>query len=129
MVFVWICVASSEPVKDFWYAPGFTYTPLWLSYDLLLCRLHMNNYDSMNILLQVGSFAVGLFLIHSECLESNYIASRLFHVNVVSCCSVMLEVTFRQLFYLLEIFVGTVIMGFGCLICHSKDDNIAIWCR
>ncbi|PQQ10094.1 3-dehydroquinate synthase homolog isoform X1 [Prunus yedoensis var. nudiflora] len=30
---------------------------------------------------KVGSFARGLFLIHSECLESNYIASRPFRVN------------------------------------------------
>ncbi|KAJ0527052.1 putative 3-dehydroquinate synthase II [Helianthus annuus] len=29
----------------------------------------------------VGSFARGLFLVHSECLESNYIASRPFRVN------------------------------------------------
>ncbi|CAK7335155.1 unnamed protein product [Dovyalis caffra] len=29
----------------------------------------------------VGSFARGLFLVHSECLESNYIASRSFRVN------------------------------------------------
>ena len=34
---------------------------------------------------QVGSFARGLFLVHSECLESNYIASRPFRVNAVSC--------------------------------------------
>ncbi|CAK7335153.1 unnamed protein product [Dovyalis caffra] len=33
--------------------------------------------------LLVGSFARGLFLVHSECLESNYIASRPFCVNVV----------------------------------------------
>lgn len=33
---------------------------------------------------QVGSFARGLFLVHSECLESNYIASRPFRVNAVS---------------------------------------------
>ncbi|MQL89653.1 hypothetical protein Taro_022232 [Colocasia esculenta] len=31
--------------------------------------------------LKVGSFARGLFLVHSECLESNYIASRPFRVN------------------------------------------------
>ncbi|RYQ85837.1 hypothetical protein Ahy_B10g105462 [Arachis hypogaea] len=31
--------------------------------------------------LMVGSFARGLFLVHSECLESNYIASRPFRVN------------------------------------------------
>ncbi|XVE83815.1 hypothetical protein DITRI_Ditri16bG0117600 [Diplodiscus trichospermus] len=31
--------------------------------------------------LLVGSFAKGLFLVHSECLESNYIASRSFRVN------------------------------------------------
>ncbi|XP_021905453.1 uncharacterized protein LOC110820308 isoform X2 [Carica papaya] len=31
--------------------------------------------------LLVGSFARGLFLVHSECLESNYIASRPFRVN------------------------------------------------
>ncbi|KAL5582333.1 hypothetical protein UlMin_014775 [Ulmus minor] len=31
--------------------------------------------------LLVGSFARGLFLVHSECLESNYIASRPFPVN------------------------------------------------
>ncbi|KAL6325190.1 hypothetical protein AAG906_023035 [Vitis piasezkii] len=30
---------------------------------------------------RVGSFARGLFLVHSECLESNYIASRPFRVN------------------------------------------------
>ncbi|PPD95545.1 hypothetical protein GOBAR_AA36068 [Gossypium barbadense] len=30
---------------------------------------------------QVGSFARGLFLVHSECLESSYIASRPFRVN------------------------------------------------
>ncbi|CAA7051928.1 unnamed protein product [Microthlaspi erraticum] len=30
---------------------------------------------------KVGSFARGLFLVHSECLESNYIASRPFRVN------------------------------------------------
>ncbi|XP_010497244.1 PREDICTED: uncharacterized protein LOC104774309, partial [Camelina sativa] len=29
----------------------------------------------------VGSFARGLFLVHSECLESNYIESRPFRVN------------------------------------------------
>ncbi|KAF5186798.1 3-dehydroquinate synthase, partial [Thalictrum thalictroides] len=29
----------------------------------------------------VGSFARGLYLVHSECLESNYIASRPFRVN------------------------------------------------
>ncbi|KAK9067233.1 hypothetical protein SSX86_014559 [Deinandra increscens subsp. villosa] len=29
----------------------------------------------------VGSFARGLFLVHSECLESNYLASRPFRVN------------------------------------------------
>lgn len=34
---------------------------------------------------QVGSFARGLFLVHSECLESNYITSRPFRVNAVSC--------------------------------------------
>lgn len=33
---------------------------------------------------KVGSFARGLFLVHSECLESNYIASRPFRVNAVS---------------------------------------------
>ncbi|XP_073119086.1 uncharacterized protein [Henckelia pumila] len=32
-------------------------------------------------LLKVGSFARGLFLVHSECLESNYISSRPFRVN------------------------------------------------
>ncbi|KAH8483713.1 hypothetical protein H0E87_028215 [Populus deltoides] len=37
--------------------------------------------------LLVGSFARGLFLVHSECLESNYIASRPFRVNAVSCLS------------------------------------------
>ncbi|KAM7510009.1 hypothetical protein LguiB_008884 [Lonicera macranthoides] len=31
--------------------------------------------------LLVGSFARGLFLVHSECLESNYISSRPFRVN------------------------------------------------
>ncbi|XP_044468004.1 3-dehydroquinate synthase homolog isoform X2 [Mangifera indica] len=31
--------------------------------------------------LLVGSFARGLFLVHSECLESNYIASRPFRIN------------------------------------------------
>ncbi|XP_044468001.1 3-dehydroquinate synthase homolog isoform X1 [Mangifera indica] len=31
--------------------------------------------------LRVGSFARGLFLVHSECLESNYIASRPFRIN------------------------------------------------
>ncbi|KAK9119366.1 hypothetical protein Scep_017459 [Stephania cephalantha] len=31
--------------------------------------------------LLIGSFARGLFLVHSECLESNYIASRPFRVN------------------------------------------------
>ncbi|XP_057447607.1 uncharacterized protein LOC130739350 [Lotus japonicus] len=31
--------------------------------------------------LLVGSFARGLFLVHSECMESNYIASRPFRVN------------------------------------------------
>ena len=31
--------------------------------------------------LLVGSFAGGLFLVHSECLESAYIASRPFRVN------------------------------------------------
>ncbi|KAJ4796493.1 3-dehydroquinate synthase [Rhynchospora pubera] len=31
--------------------------------------------------LLVGSFARGLFLVHSECLETNYIASRPFRVN------------------------------------------------
>ncbi|XP_051119681.1 uncharacterized protein LOC127243614 isoform X2 [Andrographis paniculata] len=31
--------------------------------------------------LLVGSFARGLFLVHSECLESNYVASRPFRVN------------------------------------------------
>lgn len=35
----------------------------------------------MDILSQVGSFARGLFLVNSECLESNYIASRPFRVN------------------------------------------------
>ncbi|KAF2533705.1 hypothetical protein F2Q70_00032179 [Brassica cretica] len=34
--------------------------------------------------LLVGSFARGLFLVHSECLESNYIASRPFRVNAGS---------------------------------------------
>ncbi|XP_022844876.1 uncharacterized protein LOC111367963 isoform X4 [Olea europaea var. sylvestris] len=34
--------------------------------------------------LLVGSFARGLFLVHSECLESNYISSRPFRVNAVS---------------------------------------------
>ncbi|RWW56832.1 hypothetical protein BHE74_00036421 [Ensete ventricosum] len=33
------------------------------------------------VFLEVGSFARGLFLVHSECLESNYIASRPFRVN------------------------------------------------
>ncbi|XP_028096456.1 uncharacterized protein LOC114296365 isoform X5 [Camellia sinensis] len=33
------------------------------------------------IFLEVGSFARGLFLVHSECLESNYISSRPFRVN------------------------------------------------
>nr|XP_019704561.1 uncharacterized protein LOC105041704 isoform X3 [Elaeis guineensis] len=33
--------------------------------------------------LLVGSFARGLFLVHSECLESNYIASRPFRVNAL----------------------------------------------
>lgn len=36
------------------------------------------------LLSQVGSFARGLFLVHSECLESNYISSRPFRVNAVS---------------------------------------------
>ncbi|XP_020103830.1 uncharacterized protein LOC109720894 isoform X2 [Ananas comosus] len=31
--------------------------------------------------LLVGSFARGLFLVHSECLETNYIASRPFRIN------------------------------------------------
>lgn len=31
--------------------------------------------------LLVGSFALGLFLVHSECEESNYINSRPFRVN------------------------------------------------
>ncbi|KAJ6290287.1 hypothetical protein OIU78_026080 [Salix suchowensis] len=31
--------------------------------------------------LLVGSFARGLFLVHSECMESNYIASRPFRIN------------------------------------------------
>lgn len=44
----------------------------------------MVNFDGINIVLQVGSFARGLFLVHSECLESNYIASRPFRVNAVS---------------------------------------------
>ncbi|XP_061358035.1 uncharacterized protein LOC133302293 [Gastrolobium bilobum] len=35
--------------------------------------------------LLVGSFARRLFLVHSECLESNYIASRPFRVNALSC--------------------------------------------
>ncbi|KAH9740024.1 3-dehydroquinate synthase [Citrus sinensis] len=34
--------------------------------------------------LLVGSFARGLFLVHSECLESNYIASRPFRVNATN---------------------------------------------
>ncbi|XP_077224856.1 3-dehydroquinate synthase isoform X2 [Tasmannia lanceolata] len=34
--------------------------------------------------LLVGSFARGLFLVHSECLESNYIASRPFRVNALN---------------------------------------------
>lgn len=33
---------------------------------------------------KVGSFARGLFLVHSECLETNYISSRPFRVNAVS---------------------------------------------
>lgn len=33
---------------------------------------------------QVGSFARAFFLVHSECLESSYVASRPFRVNAVS---------------------------------------------
>ncbi|KAK6155111.1 hypothetical protein DH2020_009359 [Rehmannia glutinosa] len=37
--------------------------------------------------LLVGSFARGLFLVHSECLESNYISSRPFRVNATGYLS------------------------------------------
>jgi hypothetical protein len=38
----------------------------------------------MDLNFQVGSYARGMFLVHSECLETNYIASRPFRVNAVS---------------------------------------------
>lgn len=44
---------------------------------------------------KVGSFARGLFLVHSECLESNYISSRPFRVNAVSFFNLQ-EVRFLQ---------------------------------
>lgn len=40
---------------------------------------------------KVGCFARGLFLIHSECLESNYISSRPFRVNAV-CFDYMINI-------------------------------------
>ncbi|XP_018480441.1 uncharacterized protein LOC108851502 isoform X1 [Raphanus sativus] len=45
-----------------------------------LCSL-MRPGEGLLVCLPVGSFARGLFLVHSECLESNYIASRPFRVN------------------------------------------------
>jgi 3-dehydroquinate synthase class II len=38
----------------------------------------------MDLNFQVGSYARGMFLVHSECLETNYIASSPFRVNAVS---------------------------------------------
>ncbi|XP_023639314.1 uncharacterized protein LOC17887151 isoform X3 [Capsella rubella] len=45
-----------------------------------LCSL-MRPGEGLLVCLPVGSFARGLFLVHSECLESNYIESRPFRVN------------------------------------------------
>ncbi|CAH8388790.1 unnamed protein product [Eruca vesicaria subsp. sativa] len=45
-----------------------------------LCSL-MRPGEGLLVCSPVGSFARGLFLVHSECLESNYIASRPFRVN------------------------------------------------
>ncbi|XVF16580.1 hypothetical protein REPUB_Repub10bG0044200 [Reevesia pubescens] len=42
---------------------------------------HVAALISVSTCQRVGSFARGLFLVHSECLESNYIASRPFRVN------------------------------------------------
>ena len=42
--------------------------------------------------LLVGSFAGGLFLVHSECLESAYISSRPFRVNAGPVCVVRVVV-------------------------------------
>ncbi|XLS75907.1 hypothetical protein HN51_032772 [Arachis hypogaea] len=48
---------------------------------IFLASLVWRPFLLVKYLLQVGSFARGLFLVHSECLESNYIASRPFRVN------------------------------------------------
>ncbi|RLN39085.1 hypothetical protein C2845_PM01G04390 [Panicum miliaceum] len=42
--------------------------------------LKVDDIDDI-IKLKVGSYARGMFLVHSECLETNYIASRPFRVN------------------------------------------------
>ncbi|XP_010514592.1 PREDICTED: uncharacterized protein LOC104790516 isoform X3 [Camelina sativa] len=46
-----------------------------------LCSLMRPGEGLLVCCLPVGSFARGLFLVHSECLESNYIESRPFRVN------------------------------------------------
>lgn len=84
---MWIFVASWNLVKGFWYPSSFSSILLCVLCFFSLCWLYIITYDRMDILSQVGSFARGLFLVHSECLESNYIASRPFRVNAVSCLS------------------------------------------
>lgn len=54
----------------------------------------------------VGSFAAGLFLVHSECLESEYVASRAFRVNAGAVCSYMMGPGERTT-YLSEVSCGT----------------------
>lgn len=60
-------------------------TTLLISYSYctrLVKSIHMDvTMDA--IFFQVGSYARGMFLVHSECLETNYIASRPFRVNAV----------------------------------------------
>lgn len=55
---------------------------------LFTCRFKIDILNCGNFFFsfstKVGSFARGLFLVHSECLETNYISSRPFRVNAVS---------------------------------------------
>lgn len=77
-------------MKVFWFALSVVPEILLLSFDslrqlkrLIYPILEYHSYCRI-FLTKVGSFARGLFLVHSECLESNYISSRPFRVNAVS---------------------------------------------
>ncbi|KAF5177274.1 3-dehydroquinate synthase [Thalictrum thalictroides] len=71
---------------------------------------HLHNFSNRKGFVQVGSFARGLYLVHSECLESNYIASRPFSVNVLSIVIGLTETDFST-------YVGLLNM---CIVCPES---------